>query len=121
MKKTNVWLLAGLGAVITEVPVCAMVHHFGHIGGDGADFWGRVSLATELPGAVVGERLFGVTSPMVSVFGFFSGAAELFLVWVALTFLLKQFRHVSAEPTAPAKAGGTPGLQSDASGPARLR
>ena len=54
-----VWLVAGVSALIVQSALSAVTHHFGHIGGEGPDFWGGVLLITELPGAIVGEQLFG--------------------------------------------------------------
>jgi hypothetical protein len=97
-KPASFW--AAISAVVIESVVCVMVHRYGHIGGDGPDFWGAIGLATELPGAVVGESLFGVTSPMVVVLGAVSGAMEWFAVfWVGITACRKMFGGINAEPS----------------------
>ena len=101
MTKRPSWFFAICGAIIIESLVCTMVHHFGRIGGDGPNFWGAVGLITELPGAVVAERLFGVTSPMVVVLGYLSGLGLFFLLfWAALAVVRRLFLGISAEPGA---------------------
>ncbi len=101
MTKKPSWLFAAAGAIVAQGLVCAMFHRYGHIGGEGPDFWGAAGLATELPGVVVGERLFGVRSPMVEVLGFISGAAQFFLLfWAAIAVFRKFFGFISAEPGA---------------------
>jgi len=106
MTKRPSWQFAVGGALIIECFLCVMVHRFGHIGGDGPDFWGAVGLFTELPGAVIGEKLFGVTSPAVVVLGFVSGAAEVFLaLWAVLGVIRGPLRHFLAEPCAPPNGG----------------
>jgi hypothetical protein len=81
-----VWLVAGALALTVQSAVSAVTHHYGHIGGEGPDFWGGVLLITELPGAVVGEQLFGSTSPACLVLGVLSGAVEWFIVFVFMIF-----------------------------------
>lgn len=106
MTKRPSWQFALCGAVAIESFVCAMVHRLGHIGGDGPDFWGAVGLVTDLPGAVIGETLFGVTSPAVVVLGFVSGAAEFFLIlWALLSLIRGPLRHFLAELGAPPNGG----------------
>jgi uncharacterized membrane protein len=100
-----VWLVAGTLALIVQSAISALTHHFAHIGGEGPDFWGGVLLITELPGAVVGEQLFGSTSPACLVLGVLSGAVELFIVFALLIFgwrfLDKQHDAIhSPEPSA---------------------
>ena len=84
-----VWLVAGASALIIQSGLSTVTHHFGHIGGEGPDFWGGVLLVTELPGAVIGEQLFGATSPACLVLGVLSGAVEWFLVFAFLIYAWK--------------------------------
>ena len=75
------WLVAAVLALVAQSALSVVTHHYGLIGGDGPNFWGAVLLFTELPGAVIGEQMFGVSSPACLALGVLSGAAEWFVLF----------------------------------------
>jgi uncharacterized membrane protein YuzA (DUF378 family) len=79
--KRPAWLLAAFPAIAVGSFIWYMVIRFGHSGGDGPDFWGVMGNVTQLPGAVLGDRLFGDTSRMVYVVAGIGGIVECFVVF----------------------------------------
>lgn len=80
------WIVVAVIALLIQIPVSILTHSSGQIGPDGPDFLGTVLLFTELPGWIVGENLFGVTSPACLVLGFVSGSVEWFILISASMF-----------------------------------
>lgn len=113
----RVWIIAAVLATVIGSYLALMVNRYAQIGGDGPNFWGAVGLVTQLPGAVVGEKLFGVRSNMVRVLGAGWGVIECFVVfWIGLLALPKTRAHDGEPGAAPSGGPAAPPARSGATG-----